>query len=497
MFSPDHSSRDESETEVAAAPAVSASAKSPRHWWADSGRAVRTGLIGGLALVVGLSSVAYAIWTSPNNATGVIASLSEQADDLNPRVQSLEQENAELMAKIAGLREQIATRDSALKAKYTAPTQPKATEARAAPKSVTAPRSTPTPKQSTPVKQPSVTPAAAPITAPSIAELLNPARRYTGIYTEQAPFNWSTYDDVAAKAGIEPSMVGYFSGWDEPFRANGVTRAWSQGRLPMLTWESRPIKAGNNVIEEPDYSLPRILGDEANGVPGAYDEYLRQYARDVVATGLPLAIRLDHEMNGVWYPWAESTGSGASINGNRPGDYAAMWRHVHDIFEQEGAGDLVIWVWSPNIINNLPASHQTPQFLASLYPGDEYVDWVGLSGYLRPAYKPDNTFTFGYTFDRSLDQLRTVAPGKPILLAEVGASETGGHKPAWVKSMFDALGESKNQDIIGLAWFDLAVSTYTEGVLGTNDWRMDSRAETLAAFREGFARPELNLDTGP
>ncbi|PVZ96287.1 hypothetical protein DDQ50_01205 [Amnibacterium flavum] len=318
-----------------------------------------------------------------------------------------------------------------------------------------------------------------------------------GLYTEQAPFNWATYDDIASKLEVSPSVVGYFGGWDEPFRANAVTRAWEKGRLPLLTWESRPINAPNSVINEPDYTLPRIIGDPANGVPGAFDDYLRQYSRDIVSTGLPMAIRLDHEMNGVWYPWAETTGSGAPINGNSPGDYVKMWRHVHDIFEQEGAGEYVIWIWAPNIVNNLPATHQPVEYLASLYPGDEYVDWVGLSGYLRPAYKPDNDFTFSYSFDRSLNQLRTIAPGKPILLAEVGASETGGHKVGWVNSMFDALAKPENSDVIGMVWFNLAVSTYTEGELGTNDWRMDSRPDTLAAFKTGFARPELEFDISP
>ena len=54
-------------------------------------------------------------------------------------------------------------------------------------------------------------------------------------------------------------------------------------------------------------------------------------------SGLPMAIRLDHEMNGSWYPWGERQCGGNSLNGNGKGDYVKMWRHVHDIFEAEGA----------------------------------------------------------------------------------------------------------------------------------------------------------------
>lgn len=318
-------------------------------------------------------------------------------------------------------------------------------------------------------------------TAPTKAELVNPASRYFGMYTEQAPFNWATFDAAANDAGQSQNMVGYFGGWDEDFRANAVTRAWERDMMPMLTWESRPIASKNDVVDEPAYSLPKILA-------GDFDAYLTKYAQDITATGLPLAIRLDHEMNGTWYPWAEQTSSGQPINGNNVGDYVKMWQHVHDIFEANGANQYVVWVWAPNIVNNLPAAFQGQEFLENLYPGDGYVDWVGVSGYQRPPYKADNDATFSYTYDRTLDQLRAITD-KKILLAEVAASEVGGTKPAWVKSFFQGFDPGRNDDVIGFAWFNLAVTTYVDGQLATNDWRIDSRANSLEAFRAGISDP--------
>jgi hypothetical protein len=305
------------------------------------------------------------------------------------------------------------------------------------------------------------------------------------MYTAQAPFNFATFDDAAIKAGSKQSLVGYFGGWDQAFRGDAVVRSWERGLLPMLTWESRPIAAANDVPEDPEYSLPRILD-------GAFDDYLRTYARDIVATGLPLGIRFNHEMNGTWYPWGEQKTNGSSNNGNRPGDYVAVWRHVHDIFEAEGANDFVIWTWAPNIINNLPARHQDPAYLQSLYPGDEYVDLVGISGYLRTPFTQANNFTFDYTFGATLAQLRALT-GKPILIAEVGATENGGKKVQWLQSLFASLSEPENADIIGLAWFNIAVTTVSQGQLVTNDWRIDSRAASLEAFRTGLATPAANF----
>ncbi len=348
---------------------------------------------------------------------------------------------------------------------------------------------TATPKPTTPTPKPTAAPTPAP--APlSLAAITAPTDRYFGLYTEQAPFNWGTYDDAVSKLATSSQTVGYFSGWDETFRANAVTRSWAHGLLPIMTWESRPIADANNVVDAPDYSLHRIID-------GDFDDYLRTYARSIVTTGLPMGIRLDHEMNGTWYPWAEDDGHGRAINGNSAGEYVRMWRHVHDVFQQEGANGYVFWIWAPNRINKLTAAHRTEAYLRSLYPGDEYVDWVGLSGYLRPSYAKDDDFSFDFTFGPTLAQLRAVAPGKRILLAEIGASETGGHKVAWLASLFDALAKPENEDVVGVLWFDLAVSTYTEGVLGTNDWRVDSRPETLAAFRAGMARTDTGFGPLP
>jgi hypothetical protein len=333
--------------------------------------------------------------------------------------------------------------------------------------------------------QPAVKP-----TAPSRAQLLAPALRYYGLYTTQSPFNWAEYDDVTDKVGIAPTVAGYFQGWDGDFRPDAVTRAWAKGALPLLTWESRPLKAGNDQAEDPDYSLPVILS-------GRYDDYLHQYARDIVALGLPLAIRLDHEMNGSWYPWGERRWGGDSLNGNGKGDYVKMWRHVHDIFQAEGANQYVVWVWAPNIVNALPNyAKNSSWYMKSLYPGDDYVDWVGLSGYYRPPYKADQTPTFDYTYGPSLAQLRSIT-SKPILLAEVGASEVGGKKPQWVADFFDAFTRPENADIIGFAWFNETVTTISGGERVTNDWRIVSRADSRQAFVDGIHDPAAGFVAAP
>jgi len=443
-----------------------------RAWWAASSKSERATFAGAALIILSLAATSVFVWNSPNNPVNTAVRAVDAVVGPTREDELLSERNA-LLSRVVELQNELDAKGTDL----TASEQDKADIQAALWKAEGQLEALKAARKNAPVTEaptPTTVTAGA-ITAPSKSNLAAPKSPYLGLYTEQAPFNWATYDSTAKKIGSSPNVVGYFGGWDEKFRSNAVTSAWKRKKLPILTWEARPIAAANDVVDEPDYSLPKILN-------GDFDAYLTKYARDIKKTGLPLGIRLNHEMNGAWYPWSES------VNGNSKGDYVKVWKHVHDIFEKEGANKLVIWIWAPNIINNLSSSQKSVAYLDGLYPGDEYVDWVGLSGYLRPNYKSDNDFSFDYSFKPSLDQLREISD-KPIILAEIGASEIGGHKATWIASLFEGLEKPENSDIVGFSWFSMAVTTYVGGERATNDWRVDSRSDSLAAFTAGLARP--------
>lgn len=318
--------------------------------------------------------------------------------------------------------------------------------------------------------------------APARAQILNPAKTYFGVFTEEAPFHYKELDQLSTAVAHRPSSVTWFAGWDQNFRADVVRSAWRRDMLPIITWEPRPISThmgpGTDNAVNPDYQLSDI-------VQGDYDAYIRQWARDLREVNLPVGVRFAHEMNGFWYPWSEQA------NGNSPGEFIAAWRHVHELFQQEGALN-AIWIWTPNV-TGFPQS----QPLNQLYPGSDYVDWVGLSGYYRKVI-PGKAASFDNTYGKTLADLRAVAPGKKIFLSEVGATETGGQKPAWVTSFFDSL--PQNPDVIGFTWFNRQVTAIPEGekVPVTNDWRITSSPEVTAIFKQQLASGEFSGGTaGP
>ncbi|SEL40721.1 Beta-mannanase [Streptacidiphilus jiangxiensis] len=294
---------------------------------------------------------------------------------------------------------------------------------------------------------------------PTKQQLLNPGGLYYGVATPSAPWSGAEVKKVTAESGAAPDMTEYFVKWTQDFDPAAVASAYRHGTVPVLSWEpwkGLPARNGRKGTpsfdtDQPAYRLARIAG-------GSYDAYITRFARAVAASRMPLVLRFAHEMNGNWYPWSEQT------NGNHRGDYVKAWRHVHDLFTQAGA-DNVIWLWSPNIVRALPDVR-----LAPLYPGNAYVDWVGLVGY---GAETKAKATFGTT----LTQLRKVAPHKPILITETGALPSV--KSRWITDFLSWL--PKNKDIIGFIWFEKDPSSG-----GTGNWRFDADPASLRAFRAGI-----------
>src|SRR4051795_10561850 len=220
--------------------------------------------------------------------------------------------------------------------------------------------------------------------------LLCPERIYVGASVDGLPDDPAVLDPFTEATGVSPSVAMYFYDFGGRVDTTALRRLSDTGRLPMMTWEpwDHTTPSAN------PYSLQAIAS-------GQFDAYLSAQGRALASVGAPVAVRFAHEMNGGWYPW------GQGANGNTPSDYVAAYRRVHDVVTAAGATN-VVWVWSPITVISRPS---VP--LAPLYPGDGYVDWVGLSVYFSSP-----TATYVKTGPSPLSQLAQAAPAKPIYVAE-------------------------------------------------------------------------------
>lgn len=247
-----------------------------------------------------------------------------------------------------------------------------------------------------------------------------------------------------AQLGRTMGLHNMFFSWTDHFPGSGQNDDVANGRLSMVTWEP----------------WNTTLADIARG---SYDDNIISHADAMRDFGRPIFLRFAHEMNGNWYPWAGSSNGGAAAG---PAGYVAAWRHVHDIFVQEGATN-VVWVWCVNQ-NDSPGdswNHWT-----QYYPGDGYVDWVAVDAY---NWGTKNGGWRSFSSMMSASAYRDYAASKPIMVAETSSNEDGGDKAQWITDLATAV-QTGFPAIEAVVWFDAS---------GTDNWEIDSSPASLAAYR--------------
>lgn len=277
-----------------------------------------------------------------------------------------------------------------------------------------------------------------------VRPLLDPQHKYLGAAFANVPGSTTSIDAFGRSVGKRPNLVEFYSEWGGGYDASGVRRLWNSGSLPMMAWE--PFHT----------TLAAIAA-------GKSDAYVRKFATAVRDLNLPVVISFGHEMNTYWYSWG--------TKGNKPADFVRAWRHIHQLFADVGATS-VIWVWSPNVINPVRTVRLKP-----LYPGDAYVDWVGMIGY----YTLGGEHTFSKLYGPTMRQVRTFTD-KPFILAET-ASQPGARRPADITDLLR--GVRANPDVLGFIWFDIKKRA---------DWRIDHDAASIAAFKRGVRGSAIGFD---
>ena len=274
-------------------------------------------------------------------------------------------------------------------------------------------------------------------------------------------------DEFERITGKPMSLMGFSLPWawcyTEPctftrFPTAQMRAIRERGAIPVFRWASYSQPLSD---DQPEFRLSRIAG-------GAYDDYLREWARDAKAYGHPFFLHFNWEMNlnGIW-PYSEA------VNGNRSGDYVKMRRHVHDVFEEEGASN-VTWTWVPKI--SYPGSLDIP----SLYPGDEYVDWTCIDGY-NWWYK---WTPFAQMLGPTYDTVQAIAPTKPMIIGETASTEIGGSKAAWISDMLEEQLPKRFRNVKAVMWYEQKDPRLTKD--DPAGWIIESSPSAQAAFASGI-----------
>jgi len=245
----------------------------------------------------------------------------------------------------------------------------------------------------------------------------------------------------------------HFYPWEKDFPTEREKADLRDGRIPLISWNGKALNLAIGL--------------------GQYDDLIRTRAQAVKALGGKVLIRWMWEMDG--RQKAEDT--------THPALYIAAWRHIHDLFAEEGTTN-VQWVWCPNATAfRTEDDRNAPAY----YPGDDYVDWICADGYnWAPGRKDDQWRSFASIYQDFYDW--GVSRGKPLMVGEYGVQERSpGEKARWLTDAREAL-KTKFTAIKAVVYFD-ANKDY--------DWRVTSSPESLAAFRAMANDPWFTPDPNP
>lgn len=191
-----------------------------------------------------------------------------------------------------------------------------------------------------------------------------------------------TKSDVFTATGEYPAVLGLdlggielgdscnLNGNDFALMREAAQKHYRRGGIVTLSWHARnPLTGGDAWDVSSDTAVESVLpGGEMNE---RFTGWLDAVGDYISSLGIPVIFRPWHEHTGSWFWW----GAGLCT----PDQYNELWYMTHDyLTEEKGLADIV-WAISPN------ASSSEFEAWEDRYPGDAYVDIIGLDCYSTKA----------------------------------------------------------------------------------------------------------------
>lgn len=247
--------------------------------------------------------------------------------------------------------------------------------------------------------------------------------------------------------------------------------------IRMLPWVEM-----RNFGPDPYYTMDAFLS-------GKFDTDLKRWAQNAKDFAQPLIVEFGPEVNGKWFAWngywngkGETKKYGNPQYPDGPEKFRDVYRRIIEIFRQSGAHN-VTWVfhvdtaWEP-----LENWNQAKYY----YPGDEYIDWIGLSVFGAQLPKHD-WIDFTKKLKNFWPQIQDLKTNNPIIISEFAVIEDPLNplrKAQWLARALRLI-RSKAYPIKAISYWN------SPGWLanGSADFRLTSSESSLKSFKEELTHP--------
>jgi hypothetical protein len=256
------------------------------------------------------------------------------------------------------------------------------------------------------------------ITTPSNAGLLSSVQSVVNTFQN------ATGSTVSC-LGVYNTGGSTWAQWDTPWVA-GPAGAGYSGWVAEAP-SSRELVIGQDLIPSSLADISDPLSWEQSCAAGDFDSYATTFATNLVAAGLQNSvIRLGEEMNGSW----EKDYVGTTTQEQN------LWAtcFANEVTAMRKApGEHLLIDWDTNACTTgIP--------YANYYPGNAYVDILGLDLYNTGCDQPNTSLTFsqlaGESYGLNSFDAFAAAQGKPISFPEWGLTTSpAGDSPAYIDGM--------------------------------------------------------------
>ncbi len=285
------------------------------------------------------------------------------------------------------------------------------------------------------------------------------ASLHWGIFENSAPASMDYLNKLEENLDYSFEFLVLYKTFDTPFPLEELQKAYEEQKYVELTLQTMWYNRDNSSVT---YDI----------LNGHYDYFFEDYAEKARQFGHPILFRLNNEMNGDWCVYSSYYSSKDSEL------FKEVWRYIYNIFQQKQV-DNVIWVWNPHDLS-------FPGFMWNHYlnyfPGEEYVDIIGLTGYNTGTYHKGEIWRgFRQIYDPLYEEYCRYFD-YPFMISEFACSSVGGNKALWIEEMFAQMGK---YDRIKVAiWFN-GVDFDLVG-RAARKYRLDESPAIIEAFQKGL-----------
>ena len=319
------------------------------------------------------------------------------------------------------------------------------------------------------------------------ARLIIPDRQaYTGAYIDfghnEDTITFEALEAFEALSGRHQAIIGFSNDWaHQVFPREQIRIITAYGAIPLIYWNpwERPKQS-----EKPSnkFNLHEVI-------KGTWDSYIDQWAREAAATNRPILVSWGLEMNGTWFPWSGVFYGGKTMVPDTdppqyqgPETFKKAYRHVVDRVRAAGAANIQ-WVFHAN---NTSEPDEAWNRMKNYYPGDVYVDWLGLSAYGQ-QYPHTGWIPFEKVLPEYYREICSITPHKPFILAEWGVGEfpKSGSKASWLAEAFERFPVEFPRMKAAVYWHE----RWQNADGSYSNLRINSSEASLASYRKGIRHP--------